>query len=86
MSDVTRILGEIKAGDPQAAEQLLPMVYNEPRRPAARDLSGESFGQTLQPTTRVHEAYLRLDHAFFNFLRGIVSLTIMDRNTTSRGA
>jgi ECF sigma factor len=60
MSDVTRILAQIDAGDPQAAEQLLPLVYNELRRLAAAKLSHEKAGQTLQPTALVHEAYLRL--------------------------
>jgi hypothetical protein len=60
MSQVTQILNQIEQGDQQATEQLLPMVYEELRRLAARELSGESFGQTLQPTALVHEAYLRL--------------------------
>ncbi|WP_406695109.1 sigma-70 family RNA polymerase sigma factor [Singulisphaera sp. Ch08] len=60
MSEVTRILSAIERGDPRAAEQLLPLVYDELRRLAARKLSEEKPGQTLQATALVHEAYLRL--------------------------
>src|SRR3954467_13491001 len=60
MSDVTRILSQIEQGDPQAAEQLLPLVYDEPRKLAAVRLAQEKPGQTLQATALVHEAYLRL--------------------------
>ena len=60
MSDVTRILGAIEAGDPHAAEQLLPLVYAELRKLAAAKLAREKPGQTLQATALVHEAYLRL--------------------------
>jgi hypothetical protein len=60
MSEVTRILNAIEQGDPQAAEQLLPLVYDELRKLAAQRLSHEPEGQTLQPTAPVHEAYLRL--------------------------
>jgi RNA polymerase sigma factor (TIGR02999 family) len=60
MSDVTQILSAIEAGDPHAAEQLLPLVYDELRRLAAQKLAQEKSGQTLQPTALVHEAYLRL--------------------------
>lgn len=60
MSEVTRILSEIEHGDPAAAEQLLPLVYDELRRLAAQKLAHESPGQTLQATALVHEAYLRL--------------------------
>jgi RNA polymerase sigma factor (sigma-70 family) len=60
MSDVTRILASIDAGDPQAAEQLLPLVYDELRKLAAARLAHEKPGQTLQATALVHEAYLRL--------------------------
>ena len=60
MSDVTRILSQIEAGDPSAAEQLLPLVYNELRILAAARLAQEKPGQTLQATALVHEAYLRL--------------------------
>ena len=60
MSDVTRILSAIEQGDPHAAEQLLPLVYEELRKLAAAKLAHEQVGQTLQPTALVHEAYLRL--------------------------
>jgi len=60
MSDVTRILSAMQQGDPQAADQLLPLVYEELRRLAARQFAHEQAGQTLQPTALVHEAYLRL--------------------------
>src|SRR5438552_4536328 len=60
VSDVTRILGRVRQGDPQAAEQLLPLVYEELRRLAAQKLAKEKPGQTLQATALVHEAYLRL--------------------------
>ena len=60
MSDVTRILSAIEAGDSHAAEQLLPLVYDELRKLAAQRLAQEKPGQTLQATALVHEAYLRL--------------------------
>jgi RNA polymerase sigma factor (TIGR02999 family) len=60
MGDVTRILCQIEAGDPSAAEQLLPLVYDELRKLAAMRLAREKPGQTLQATALVHEAYLRL--------------------------
>jgi RNA polymerase sigma factor (TIGR02999 family) len=60
MNNVTRILAAIEQGDPQAAERLLPLVYDELRRLAAHKLSREAAGQTLDPTALVHEAYLRL--------------------------
>ncbi|MBI3411515.1 MAG: sigma-70 family RNA polymerase sigma factor [Planctomycetes bacterium] len=60
MSEVTRILSAIDRGDPRAAEQLLPLVYDELRRLAAHRIARESPGQTLQATALVHEAYLRL--------------------------
>jgi RNA polymerase sigma factor (TIGR02999 family) len=60
MSDVTRILSAIDQGDPSAAEQLLPLVYDELRKLAAARLAQEKAGQTLQATALVHEAYLRL--------------------------
>jgi RNA polymerase sigma factor (TIGR02999 family) len=60
MSDVTRILSAIEQGDPQAAEQLLPLVYDELRRLASTKMANEKPGQTLQATSLVHEAYLRL--------------------------
>jgi RNA polymerase sigma factor (TIGR02999 family) len=60
MSDVTRLLSAAEQGDPNAAEQLLPLVYDELRQLAARKLAQETPGQTLQATALVHEAYLRL--------------------------
>jgi len=60
MSDVTRILSAIEQGDPHAAEQLLPLVYDELRTLAAGKMAEEKPGQTLQATALVHEAYLRL--------------------------
>jgi RNA polymerase sigma factor (TIGR02999 family) len=60
MTDVTRLLNAIDAGDPHAAGQLLPLVYDELRRLAAQRLAREKPGQTLEPTALVHEAYLRL--------------------------
>jgi RNA polymerase sigma factor (TIGR02999 family) len=60
MSEVTHILSAIEQGDPHAAEQLLPLVYDELRRLAAQKLAQERPGQTLQATALVHEAYVRL--------------------------
>jgi RNA polymerase sigma factor (TIGR02999 family) len=60
MSDVTGILSAIEHGDPSAAEQLLPLVYEELRKLAAAKMAREKPGHTLQPTALVHEAYLRL--------------------------
>ncbi len=60
MTEVTRILAAIDQGDPQVAERLLPLVYDELRRLAAQKLAQEKPGQTLQATGLVHEAYLRL--------------------------
>src|SRR4051812_20195554 len=60
MSDVTQILSAIEQGDPKAAGQLLPLVYEELRKLAAQRLAQEKPGQTLQATGLVHEAYLRL--------------------------
>jgi RNA polymerase sigma factor (TIGR02999 family) len=60
MTDVTRILSDIDHGDPHAAAQLLPLVYEELRKLAAQRLAQEKPGQTLQATALVHEAYLRL--------------------------
>jgi len=68
MSEVTRILSAIEQGDPSAAEQLLPLVYDELRRLAAAQLAREKPGHTLEATALVHEAYLRLvgDQQFAN--------------------
>src|SRR5215470_10795261 len=60
MSEVTQILNAIAEGDPSAAGQLLPLVYDELRKLAAHRLADQAPGQTLQPTALVHEAYLRL--------------------------
>src|SRR5262249_56221972 len=60
MTEVTRILAAIGQGDPRAASQLLPLVYDQLRALAAQKLAHEPPGQTLQPTALVHEAYLRL--------------------------
>jgi RNA polymerase sigma factor (TIGR02999 family) len=60
MNDVTQILSRIESGDPTAAEQLLPLVYDELRRLAAQRLTREKPGQTLQATALVHEAFVRL--------------------------
>src|SRR5215475_3387977 len=60
MTEVTRILSAIEQGDPSAAEQLLPLVYDELRQLAAQKLANEKPGQTLQATALVHEAYVRL--------------------------
>jgi RNA polymerase sigma factor (TIGR02999 family) len=68
MSDLTRILQAIDQGDPDAADQLLPLVYDELRKLAAQKLAGEKPGQTLDATALVHEAFLRLvgDQQFAN--------------------
>ena len=60
MSDVTQILQQLESGDPSAAEELLPLVYDELRKLAAARMAQESPGQTLQATALVHEAYVRL--------------------------
>lgn len=60
MGDVTRILADIEQGDPRAAEQLLPLVYDELRKLAAQKMAHEIPGQTLEATGLVHEAYVRL--------------------------
>jgi RNA polymerase sigma factor (TIGR02999 family) len=62
MTEVTRILSAIEQGDPHAADQLLPLVYDELRQLATQKLAQERPGQTLQATALVHEAYLRLVH------------------------
>ncbi len=62
MTDVTRILSAIEGGDVSAAEQLLPLVYDDLRRLAAAKMAQEKPGQTLQATALVHEAYIRLVH------------------------
>jgi RNA polymerase sigma factor (TIGR02999 family) len=63
MSDVTRMLNAMDSGDPKAAEELMPLVYEELRKLAAAKMANEAPGQTLQPTALVHEAWLRLVRA-----------------------
>jgi RNA polymerase sigma factor (TIGR02999 family) len=60
MTEVTQVLASIEQGDPRASERLLPLVYRELRRLAARRLARDAAGRTLEPTALVHEAYLRL--------------------------
>jgi hypothetical protein len=60
MNEVTRVLSAIEEGDPHAAEQLLPLVYEELRKLAAQKLAQEKPGQTLEATALVHEVYIRL--------------------------
>jgi ECF sigma factor len=86
MSDVTHILSQIEAGDPSAAKQLLPLVYDELRKLAAARLAQEKPGQTLQATALVHEAYLRLvgDHSFSHRCRSHASNS--DRSGTAKKA
>ena len=60
MTETTRILSAIEQGDPRAAEQLLPLVYDELRKLAARQMADERSDHTLQPTALVNEAYMRL--------------------------
>jgi len=70
VNDVTRILDRVQDGDPKAAEQLLPLVYQELRRLAAHKMGNEPPGQTLQPTALVHEAWLRLSGSALQEWRG----------------
>jgi RNA polymerase sigma factor (TIGR02999 family) len=60
VSELTQILERVEEGDPQAANQLLPLVYEELRRLAAAKMANEESGQTLQPTALVHEAWLKI--------------------------
>jgi RNA polymerase sigma factor (TIGR02999 family) len=100
MSEVTRILSAIEQGDPHAAAQLLPLVYDELRKLAAQQLAQEKPGQTLQATALVHEAYLRLVNVqeaqswdsrghFFaasaEAMRRILLNRARDRNRSKRG-
>lgn len=97
MSEVTRILSAIDEGDPSAADQLLPLVYDELRQLAAQRLAHERPGQTLQATALVHEAYLRLvgDQHFDNrghffaaaaeAMRRILLNRARDKNRLKRG-
>src|SRR5436190_5174406 len=95
MNEVTRILSAIEQGDPQAAEQLLPFVYQELRKLAAAKLAQEKPGQTLDATALVHEAYLRLvgdrqfasRHHFFAAAAEAMRLILIDnarRKATAR--
>jgi RNA polymerase sigma factor (TIGR02999 family) len=101
MADVTRILNAIEQGEPHAAEQLLPLIYDELRKLAAQRLASEKPGQTLQATALVHEAYLRLagsekdqhwdsrGHFFAaaaEAMRRILVDTARSKNTLKRGA
>jgi RNA polymerase sigma factor (TIGR02999 family) len=70
VSDVTQILDRAQSGDPKAAEELLPLVYDELRRLAAARMAHEAPGQTLQPTALVHEAWLRLTGSIRQEWRG----------------
>ncbi len=84
MSDVTRILSRIEHGDPQAADQLLPLIYDELRSLAAAKLAHERPGQTLQATALVHEAYLRLvqQPGIRNQESGVSDEQVRNRNLT----
>ena len=84
MSEVTQLLEAMKVGEPQAAEQLLPLVYQELRKLAAAQMAQEKPGQTLQATALVHEAYLRLVGPADREPRGRVSRPLTPRLTASR--
>src|SRR5262245_63423159 len=92
MSEVTRILNAAEPGDPHAAEQLLPLVYEELRRLAALQMARENPGQTLDATALVHEAYLRLvgdrqysDHRhFFRVAAEAMRRILIDRARRKR--
>ena len=87
MSDVTRLLDAAAAGEPRAADELLPLVYDELRKLASARLAAEKPGQTLEPTALVHEAFLRLvgDHQFagrqhfFRVAAGAMRRILVDR-------
>src|SRR6185369_16922686 len=89
MSEVTRILESVQSGDPKAAEELLPLVYEELRRLAAAKMAMERPGQTLQATALVHEAWIRLAgernqqyqnrHAFFGAAAEVMRRILVDR-------
>ena len=89
MTQVTRILESVQAGDPKAAEQLLPLVYDELRRLAASKMAMEAPGQTLQATALVHEAWVRLSgqrhqnyqnrHCFFGAAAEVMRRILVDR-------
>jgi RNA polymerase sigma factor (TIGR02999 family) len=97
MNDVTRILSAMEQGDPKAAEELMPVVYEELRKLAAQKLAQEKPGQTLQATDLVHEAYLRLVDAnrardcnsrgeFFAAAAEAMRRIAIDPPATSRGS
>lgn len=96
MSQVTRILESIQGGDPKAAEELLPLVYEELRRQAAARMALESPGQTLQATALVHEAWLRLAgqrnqhyqnrHCFFGAAAEVMRRILVDRARRRKAA
>ncbi len=89
MSDLTLILEQVEKGDPEAAEELLPLVYDELRRQAAARMALEPAGQTLQPTALVHEAWIRLAgqrkqhypnrHCFFGAAAEVMRRILVDR-------
>ena len=83
MSDVTQILSQIEMGDPSAAEQLLPLVYEELRRLAAAKMAQEKPGQTLQATALVHEAYLRLIDAVTAIVQNLDRSLLLHRRHTA---
>jgi hypothetical protein len=86
MSEVTRVLSAIEGGDPHAAEQLLPLIYDELRKLAAQKLAQEMPGQTLEATALVHEAYLRLvqgDKAQHWDSRNVINSCILVRSLKS---
>jgi DNA-directed RNA polymerase specialized sigma24 family protein len=84
MSDVTRVPSAIEAGDPQAAEQLLPLVYDELRRLAAAKMAQENSGQTLDATALVHEAYLRL-YRQWAYARAVLRLALRGEDKNCAG-
>src|SRR5213593_363006 len=96
MSDVTRILDSIESGDSKAAEDLLPLVYEELRRLAASKMALESPGQTLQATALVHEAWIRLSgqrnqhyqnrHCFFGAAAEVMRRILVDRARRRKAA
>jgi len=96
MSEVTRILEAVGRGDPKAAEELLPLVYDELRRQAAARMALEPAGHTLQPTALVHEAWIRLAgqrnqryenrHLFFGAAAEVMRRILVDRARRRRAA
>jgi len=96
MSEVTRILESIQSGDPKAAEELLPLVYEELRRLAAAKMAMEAPGHTLQATALVHEAWIRLSgqrnqhyqnrHCFFGAAAEVMRRILVDRARRRKAA